>query len=1125
MGNESNIIDNRNRKMVDCVNDLLEMSDVALFAVGYFYLGGFNRIAANLSNLKEARLIIGTSSADKPAKKELAEGFERYDKLHDELRGEGRYRDARECLVESTKQSVRTQLSRMTQSIENEDFVASLADMVASGKLKVKIYTEKRLHSKAYIFAFKEGLNRVHPGEAIIGSSNLTPAGLIGNTELNNFIQNDAGYRELTEWYEWLWNESVDFDESLLEEINESWVGSRVKTGKSPRVITPYDIYMKTAYELVKDRLEASKTGATVGNKVIENLSSFQQKAFGQAMDIIDRYGGVFVSDVVGVGKSYIGAAVVKDFELISGGGTSLVVCPASLTDMWDGYKDEFDLKVEILSMSKLLVDDDPAIVSEIISKYDRCQFVLIDESHNFRNTGTQRYVVMQSFLAEGRPCCFLTATPRNKSAKDVKNQIKLFHQESKTDIDINPPDIDEFFKLIEEGERRLPELLHHLLIRRTRNHILRSDGFDDETEKPVSEMLKEGVDFEEYANGTRKAYFIIGGEKKYFPRRELRTKEYSLEDTYKGIYDKLIGYFGRGDGDDGELWYARYGLQDYVLEEYATKQPYSRLPGSGRQLRGLMRIHFFKRLESSVEAFRESVKKVIWVNKMFLKLLAEGTVWVGDIKKDVERLSGKDPDELSERDIQKIKDEYKSYDVDAFDLVSLKKHIEIDTGMFEEMLEEVEKITPDNDVKFQTLKDLLSGPPFSEPNSKQIIFTQFEDTAKYLYENLKDIIGNLAVCYGNAGNRGDVVKRFAPKQNKYVCKPDEELFTVIATDVLSEGLNLQSCDKIINYDLHWNPVRLIQRIGRIDRIGSENEVIYGYNFLPDQGVDAIIRLMERLDSSIAGIHREIGEDSPIAKPDEELNPEPMYTGSERDVDPGGAKKIYKDGNVPEDESEAYQGLNDLEIMFREMSENDPKEFERIKNLRDGIRSSLPSETRGTYFFLRAGDRHGLYIFDSEGQPIDRDRLSVLHKINCQPGTEPGNLYMDYGERLEEAKRIFVRELKDSGKKESKNLTLNQEYVKYAMRSLWWKYKGNDEKQRQIRLLEDGFVAVTNVGIERELKRLRDRDVSGDELFDALVGIYNRHKVEKILEKRKKDAEKPVTVEDVEVICGEQIGE
>lgn len=201
---------------------------------------------------------------------------------------------------------------------------------------------------------------------------------------------------------------------------------------------------------------------------------------------------------------------------------------------------------------------------------YKDRNFVLIDESHNLRHQDTQRYKVVQNFLAvAGKRCCFLTGTPRNKSAWDLYYQIKLFHQDDKTDLPVDPPDLKRYFKLIEKGEKKLPDLLSNILVRRTRNHILRWYGFDSKTHQPIDPSK-----FRQYENGHKRAYVLVGGKHQFFPNRVLKTIEYSIEDTYQGLYQDLRNYLGRSRKGKPkktigkELTYARYGLWHYVKKE-----------------------------------------------------------------------------------------------------------------------------------------------------------------------------------------------------------------------------------------------------------------------------------------------------------------------------------------------------------------------------------------------------------------------------------------------------------------------------------------------------------------------------------------------------------------------------
>jgi PLD-like domain len=588
------IIDNRKEKLVDHINRILSSTESARFAVGYFFLSGLESIAHRLAGVKELRLLIGNTT-NRETVEQLAEGYRRLELVAEAAEAEAYpKRTDTKRITGETAGNIRSAIELMDQTDEAQAVVTTLVRMVEEKRLKVKIYTKGRLHAKAYIFDYgkvfdKSGkpVERHENGLAIIGSSNLTLSGVTHNTELNVLVQGNDNHAELGKWFDELWDESQDFDEALMQEMKQSWAVASVR---------PYDIYMKTLYALVRDRLEGEDDKDILwDDEITKRLADFQKVAVRQAVQMLKDYGGAFVADVVGLGKSYIGAAIVKHFERTDH-TRALIICPAPLVEMWERYDEVYQLNARVLSMGFLREEDDGAVnflLDNILYK-DR-DFVLIDESHNLRHRDTQRYKVVEAFLSTGRRCCLLTATPRNKSAWDVYSQIKLFHQDDKTDLPIDPPDLKQYFKLIEDGERNLPDLLANILIRRTRNHILRWYGFDSVTHQQVDPSQ-----FRDYLDGRKRAYVLVGGRHQFFPKRTLDTIEYSIEDTYQGLYQQLRGYLGKSKkgkskkdvsasttGD--ELKYARYGLHNYVQKEKQKREPYASLHRAGYTLRGLM--------------------------------------------------------------------------------------------------------------------------------------------------------------------------------------------------------------------------------------------------------------------------------------------------------------------------------------------------------------------------------------------------------------------------------------------------------------------------------------------------------------------------------------------------------
>jgi HKD family nuclease/superfamily II DNA or RNA helicase len=1082
------IIDNQNEKLVDHLNNILGTTERARFAVGYLFLSGLTSVAKRLLNVKELRLLIGNTT-NKETVELLAEGYRRLDLAAEELERQAypkRTEAAR--MADETAGNLRNAVEWMDQTDEAQELVAGLMRMIEEKRLKVRVFMKGRLHAKAYICDYgkvfdllgKE-IERHEKGIAVVGSSNLTLAGLTHNTELNVVVQGNQNHGELVHWFDDLWKEAQAFDEALMAELQASWAAAQVR---------PYDIYMKTLYALVRDRLEAEDEAELLwDDDIFRKLASFQKVAVRQAVQMVRDFGGSFVSDVVGLGKSYIGAAIVKHFERTDH-ARPLIICPAPLMEMWERYNEVYQLNARVLSMG-FLREDEASGVTRLLNdvKYRDRDFVLVDESHNLRHPDTQRYKVVQTFLSTGRRCCFLTATPRNKNAWDVYHQIKLFHQDDRTDLPVDPPNLKDYFKLIDKAERKLPDLLSHILVRRTRQHILRWYGFDAETHEPVDPNR-----FQEYLQGSRKAYVLVGGKHQFFPKRELETIEYSIEDTYQGLYQVLRGYLGKPRKGkpakalpDGELTYARYGLWHYVHAEKQKKEPYTSLQRAGANLRGLMRVLLFKRFESSVYAFKETVKRLLKMHQTFVASLDAGVVPAGE---DAQYLLY-DSDILEEGDlVDALRVVSKRYDVADFDLNTLRTHIEHDIELLQRILKLVSPITPEKDAKLQTLKKRLAEPPLK--GAKRLIFTQYADTAKYLFANLNPDVKrpDIEVIFSGDRSKERVVGRFAPKANPEYCfaKDEAELMMVIATDVLAEGLNLQDCDNIINYDLHWNPVRLIQRFGRIDRIGSEHERIFGFNFLPETKLDKNLGLKEKLHNRIQEIHDTIGEDSEILDRTEKLNPDAMYAIYE--THGGGPVQLDLWGGADDE----FLDLNEAEEILRQLRKDSPGEYERIAGLRDGIRTARPSLQRGMYVFCQAGRFQQLYLLDEKGAVISRDIPKVVGVVKCAPDAKAAPLPDGYNKAVMAIQNKFAEDVRhrEAERTFTANLAHGQLYVLRELRVLFESTQDENIKQN-VNVLEKVFRGALTGAVKRELNQLRRNSVAGEGLLKILIRIYDQH--------------------------------
>lgn len=1081
------VIDNREQKLCDHIRKILATTDAARFAVGYFFVSGLDAVAEQLESVRELRLLIGNTT-NRETLEQIAEGYRRLEMVAEvaEAQAYPRRAEMREMAARAGE-NLRVAVELMDQTDDGERLVKTLVRLIEEQRLQVRVYTRGRLHAKAYIFDYPPQ-GHYENGIAIVGSSNLTLAGLTHNTELNVVVHGNDNHAALVRWFDALWNDAQPFEETLIQELRASWAADLAR---------PYDVYMKTLHALVRDRLEAGEdTDVLWDDEITRRLADFQRVAVKQAVQIIRDFGGAFVADVVGLGKSFIGAAIVKHFER-NDHSRALIVCPAPLVDMWERYNEVYDLNARVLSMGMLRQDGGgvQSLLDDV--RYRDRDFVLVDESHNFRHPDTQRYRVLEAFLATGRRCCLLTATPRNQSAWDVYHQVKLFHPDERTDFPIDPPLLRDYFRRVEKGERSLPELLSNILIRRTRAHILRWYGYDAQTHEKVDPAR-----FAEYASGRRRAYVLVGGAHQFFPARELATVEYSIEDTYHGLYQELRGYLGSAGGGQparprrDELTFARYGLWHYVRPDRQGREPYASLHRAGSNLRGLIRVLLFKRFESSVHAFRETVRRLLRAHEGFLAGLDSGLVPAGEA---AQKLLA-NPDYGEQDLIDALFQVAADYPVEDFDLPRLREHVRHDIDCYRRILARVEPITPDRDAKLQTLIAQFGEGGWGE--RKRLVFTQYAETAQYLFDvlNPSGTRNDIEVLYSGDRSKAKVVGRFSPRSNPEQRPRGEvgEIALLIATDVLSEGLNLQDCDTIINYDLHWNPVRLIQRFGRIDRIGSTNDRVWGYNFLPETALDRNLGLRQTLRNRIREIHDTIGEDAAILEKTEQLNEESMYAIYAPD-DAGAQGDLWGVG-----ETDELVDLNEAEEILRQLRARDPDEYARIAALRDGIRSAKVGDAhRGAFVFCQAGRFQQLFLVDSTGTVITRDVPRVLGAVRCAPDTPTVGLPAGHNATVMAVKRRFVEEVKhrEAEREFSMSLTQAQRYVLRELRLLF-NATDSEEAREQANVLERSFRAPLTAALKKELNTIRRNALTGEALLRRLADLYHQHHLREWTERR-----------------------
>ena len=1010
------------------------------------------------------------------------------------------------------------------------------------GRIKPKLYLQERFHAKAYLFEKAEGDIFTPKDVGVVGSSNLSLSGLHSNTELNAPVYHEK-VTQLKNWFDELWDDAVEFDADLLDAFEDSWVSNNpghVSTEDEPPALpdnplpetttetlrevssgtglpAPYLVYSKILYELYKETLETAEDYLQSFD-VYEDLYEFQQWAVNRGIRIANKHDGVLVSDVVGMGKTFVGLGLLEHFHarnrLRGNKGKMLIISPKHLQPMWERMVNKrYNFNAEVISLGMVSKEN---FHETLLEEHDDTTVCLVDEAHHFRNDDTYRYDNLQSFLPTVNQTILLTATPYTKSAWDVYNQIKLFHIEDLTQIPITPPNLYDFTHMAENDETDLSNLLSHVMVRRTRQDIIDQYGEED---------------------GDGQVYLQMGGERRYLPDRHLQTVDYNLHETYStadGISDSLYDTILKTLED---LTFARYSLgqEEYLKTGYADQDPYQNLSSMGRSIRGLMKSNLLKRLESSVHAFYTSLNRMLQSYQTFRDLLDEGTVAVGS---DVSELinSGEQIDHiLDEIDEMVEEGEYAAYQTEAFHLDELKNDLETDIQLLSKLQETLEPFHRDiendytMDDKAEQLRQLLGSLRVGSHDllqrgdraEKLIVFTQFTDTVEYLdkaFEQFQDrgLLSEdvrFASATSDTSNVEDIIQHFAPEANDARDKidPSDEIDVLFATDVAGEGVNLQDANLVINYDLHWNPLRLIQRIGRVDRLGSGHEDIYALNFLPETELEEELGIVDRVESRVQEISSVLGEDGEILSPEDNVNRSYM-------------EDIYAEEDIEQVEQDVNEivGSDDLigpASSLQDLKQENPDLLSWLDD-RDGIRSAMgwDRDYDGVIIVYRQGDYTTPYLvtFPTEGGEdlSSQEKDTIVETISCPIDEPVASVDAEiFDNRYERAVQVARGEFgSDMGKRRQfqrearQGASIDRDYVINELGEVVSSVE-NIDQQRTLTQFQDIVETVSADQILDEFRDLRNEEVTGEELVAAVREIISRYNLQEKYEERQEWAD------------------
>jgi len=910
--------------------------------VGYFYTSGFHAIYKSLENTQKIRILIGISA-----------NRQTYDLL---VRANKPKQQVMEFSHAETKERVEELVEKELIDSEDrqevEEGVIKFIEWIRSKKLEIKAYPSQNIHAKLYIMTFCEGDRDT--GRVITGSSNFTQAGLIDNLEFNVELKNCNDYEFARQKFEELWKDAVDVSEKYIQTIQEkTWLSQN---------ITPYQLYLKFLYEYFKDELgQTDEVFVKYLPPEFKKLE-YQEQAVLNAKKILLEYGGVFISDVVGLGKTYISTMLAGQLD-----GRTLVIAPPVLLEKtnpgsWRNVFSDFRIPADFESLGKL--DD------LLYGGTDKYTNIIIDEAHRFRTETTVTYEKLAE-ICRGKRVILVTATPYNNAPKDILSLLKLFQPAKKSTIP-NLPDLEGFFgrlgqklkkldrqkdydkyiSIVKENSREIRgKVLKYLMVRRTRTEI----------EKYFSnDIIRQGLKFP-YVEKPAPLFY------------ELNEKE-------DEIFSKTIELIAQ------KFRYARYMPMLYYQGRIDQLERQSQ-----RNMGRFMKILLVKRLESSFFAFMNSVDRFLHSYEMFIREFDNGNVYVS--KKHINKIF-----ELLENDddeaVQRLIDEGKA---ERYDSTEFNEVLRSDLQHDHDILLEVKKLWThiDRDPKLlKFMRELTSTSVFKE--NHLIIFTESKETANYLYKNLHERFPGSVLCYtGDSGEatRDKVIENFDVRSRH----PKDNHRILVSTEVLSEGVNLHRSNTVINYDIPWNPTRMMQRVGRINRVDTRHDTIYTFNFFPTAQSNDQIKLKEVAEAKINAFLTLLGGDAELLTEGEPIGSHELFN-----------RLISKQTLEGEDEA-AESDLKYLHTI-KEIRDNDPDLFEKIKRLPKKARTAKYhiEQTDSLLTYFRRGKLQKFFLATDHAEATELDFISAAKLLESNPDEPKKKLQEQFYNMLDKNKNAFI---------------------------------------------------------------------------------------------------------------------
>ncbi len=1039
-------------------------------ATGYFNPEGFFLVADRLEQLNHVRLLLGAEPIPPAAKPLRMPGDPPPERFETKLVAEALQRHSK---------GLERDRNLLEFDPETDRAVRHLLSFLASGKIEVRRYEKAFLHGKAYIFDSEEG--------ALVGSSNFTAAGLTTNLELNLGRYDPTPVRQVKEWFDSLWAEAAPYNLAAIYQARYE-------------PYDPYLIYLRVLWERYKDELEQEAPGA---ERI--PLTTFQNDGVFRAKRILEKYNGVLVADGVGLGKTFIGGALIRE-AVEDQRQRALLIAPAALRDgTWERFKDRFQLYIEVISYEQLANDIQlGGAHPHLKNKPNEYALVVVDEAQAFRNPDTDRAKALRQLLQGSPPkdLVLLSATPVNNSLWDLYYLLTYFIKHDAEFADFGIRSLRERFAdaMKEDPDDLKPDALFDILdtiaVRRTR-HFVRRFYPHERVKGPGGQEIPVR-----------------------FPDPHVEAETYSFDTILPGFFDEFAEALAPEQGDP-KLTLARYSPSQYF--------PGAPVNLSEAALLGLLRSGLLKRFESSAYAFAETAGRMAHANQVFLEGLEKRVILTAEAIAEWEQM---DSDETFNELIR----DTGSTSTEGYVLERLRADVENDRDLLQHFAQKARQVTRENDPKLKQLVEALIGilrqaekegldEKDTRNKRKVVIFSFFEDTVGWIYDHLLDVLetdkrlvayrGRLVAVSGEESYRGVSRRKamfgFAPETMEAPAGLDEDLFDIlVTTDVLAEGVNLQQCRNIINYDLPWNPMRLVQRHGRIDRIGSPHKDVYLSCFFPDRRLEELLALEARIRRKLAQAAATVGVEQEVIPG--AATSEIVFAETREEIERLRREDPTIFENAGEDPS-AHSG----EEYRQELRKGLERFGDKIRDLPWGSGSGLAGgAVKGHFFCARVGDRLFLRFVPWGTTPLIKHTLGCLRLIACREDTPRGltqELYETAYDAWKRARRDIFEEW--SFATDPANL---QPRVRPALRAVaehLRKYPPPSLPQEKVDDLIEAIEAPWGARIERQIRQAKESG-EGVQASLAIAEAVHRLGLEPF---RAPNPLPPIEEQDIRLIC------